>query len=69
MRLSEKPISFTIEVNSDQPHHELIMVAENLGAIPPNTSVMVINTPGNRYEVFISSSKQKNAKVVLDLKK
>lgn len=69
MRLSEKPVSFTIEVNPDQPHHELIMVAENLGSIPPNTSVMVINTPGNRYEVFISSSKQKNAKVVLDLKK
>jgi hypothetical protein len=69
MGLSEKPVSFTIEVNPDQPHHELIMVAENLGSIPPNTSVMVINTPGHRYEVFISSSKQKNAKVVLDLKK
>jgi hypothetical protein len=69
MRLSEKPVSLTIDVNASQPHHELIMVAENLGSIPPNTSVMVINTPGNRYEVFISSSKQKNAKVVFDLKK
>ena len=69
MRLSEKPVSITIEVNASQPHHELIMVAENLGSIPPNTSVMIINTPANRYEVFISSSKQKNAKVVFDLKK
>jgi hypothetical protein len=69
MRLSDKPISFTIDVNASQPHHELIMVAENLGSIPPNTSLMVINTPGNRYEVFISSSKQKNAKVEFDLKK
>jgi hypothetical protein len=69
MRLSEKPVSITIEVNAAQPHHELIMVAENLGSIPPNTSMMVITTPGNRYEVFISSSKQKNAKVVFDLKK
>ncbi len=68
MHLSEKPVSLTIEINASQPHHELIMVAENLGSIPPNTSVMIINTPGNRYEVFISSSKQKNAKVVLDLK-
>ncbi|WP_205513572.1 hypothetical protein [Longitalea arenae] len=68
MRLSDKPISFTIDVNTTQSHHELIMVAENLGSIPPNTSVMVINTPGNRYEVFISSSRQKNAKVVFDLK-
>jgi hypothetical protein len=68
MRLSEKPVSLTIDVNALQPHHELIMVAENLGSIPPNTSVMIITTPGNRYEVFISSSKQKNAKVVFDLK-
>ena len=69
MRLSQKPISITIGVNPSQPHHEIIMVAENLGSIPPNTSVMIINTPGNRYEVFISSSEQKNAKVILDLKK
>jgi hypothetical protein len=69
LRLSEKPISFTIEINASQPHHELIMVAENLGSIPPNTSVMTIYTPENRYEVFISSTKQKNAKVEFDLKK
>jgi hypothetical protein len=30
---------------------------------------MVVNTVGNRYEVFISASKQKNAKVVFDLKR
>jgi len=69
MRLSHKPISVTIGVNPDQPHHEIIMVAENLGSIPPNTSVMIITTSSNRYEVLISSSEQKNAKVVFDLKK
>jgi hypothetical protein len=69
MRLSQKPISITIAINSSQPHHEIIMVAENLGSIPPNTSVMIITTASNRYEVFISSSEQKNAKVVFDLKK
>lgn len=69
MRLSQKPISFTIAVNPSQPHHEIIMVAENLGSIPPNTSVMIITTASNRYEVFISSDEQKNAKVVFDLKK
>ena len=69
MRLSQKPISITIDVNASQPHHEVIMVAENLGSIPPNTSVMIITTASNRYEVLISSSEQKNAKVVFDLKK
>jgi hypothetical protein len=68
-RLSDKPITFTIAVDGSHPHHEIVMVAENLGTIPPNTSVMIITTSNNRYEVFISSSEQKNAKVVLDLKK
>lgn len=69
VRLTQNAIPITIAINPDEPHHELVMVAENLGSIPPNTSVMVINTPRNRYEVFISSNTQKNAKVVFDLKK
>jgi hypothetical protein len=68
-RLSEKPISFRIAVDAAQPHHELIMVADNLGSIPPNTSVMIITAGSKRHEVFISSTEQKNAKVILDLKK
>jgi hypothetical protein len=67
--LSQEAIPITIAINAAQPHHELVMVAENLGSIPPNTSLMVITTPANRYEVFISSNSQKNAKVVFDLKK
>jgi len=67
--LSQKPITFTISVDPSEPHHEIIMVADNLGTIPPNTSVMIITTATNRYEVFISSDEQKNAKVVFDLKK
>jgi hypothetical protein len=69
MRLSQKPISLTISIDPSEPHHEVIMVAENLGSIPPNTSVMIISTASNRYQVFISSSEQKNAKVVFELKK
>ncbi len=66
--LSEKPVSFKIKVDRANPHHELVMVANNLGAIPPNTSLMVITANDKRYEVFISSSEQKNARVVIDLK-
>ena len=67
--LSQKPISITINVNAAEPYHEVIMVADNLGSIPPNTSVMIISTPTTRYQVFISSNEQKNAKVVFELKK
>jgi hypothetical protein len=67
-RLSQKPITFRIDVNTANPYHELIMVAENLGSIPPNTSVMIITAGSKRYKVFIFSTEQKNAKVVLNLK-
>ena len=67
-RLSQKPITFRVNVNAANPYHELVMVAENLGSIPPNTSVMIITAGTKRYQVFISSTEQKNAKVVLNLK-
>ncbi|MFL5773698.1 MAG: hypothetical protein ACJ75F_11105, partial [Flavisolibacter sp.] len=66
--LSQKAITLTLTLNPAQSHHELVMVAENLGSIPPNTSLMIISTPSKRYEVFISSTEQKNAKVVIELK-
>jgi hypothetical protein len=66
--LSAKPITIKIKVDKDNPHHELIMVANNLGSIPPNTSLMIVTANKKRYEVNISSSEQKNAKVVIDLK-
>ncbi len=67
-KLSQKPISFHIAVDAAHPHHELIMVADNLGSIPPNTSMMIVTAGTKRYEIFISSTEHKNAKVVLDLK-
>ena len=66
--LSQNPVTVNITIDKDQPHHELVMVAENLGSIPPNTAVMIVTAGSKRHEVFISSTKQKNAKVVFDLK-
>ncbi len=63
------PISFKIMVNAQHPHHEIVMVANNLGSIPPNTSLMRVAINGKQYDVFISSSEQQNAKVVVDLLK
>lgn len=67
-QLSEKPVTFRLRVDAGQPRHELIMVAHNLGSIPPNTSLMIVTAGDQRHEAFISSSKQKNAKVVISLK-
>jgi hypothetical protein len=65
--ISTKPVTIKIKVDKAHPHHELVMVADNLGKIPPNTSLMIITAGKNRYEIFISSSEQKNAKVLIDL--
>lgn len=65
--ISSKPVSLKLKVDKEHPHHELIMVADNLGRIPPNTSLMIITAGKKRYEIFISSSDQKNAKILIDL--
>ena len=46
-------------MDESNPDHELIMVAENLGRIPPNTSLMVVTAGDQRYEVSITSTEQK----------
>lgn len=43
--------------------YELMMYAENLGTIPPNTALMVITSGKQRYELRVSSSEQKSAVV------
>lgn len=65
--ISTKPVTVKIKVDKANPHHELIMVADNLGKIPPNTSLMIITAGKKRHEVFISASDQKNAKILIDL--
>jgi hypothetical protein len=62
-RLSTSPIILTLDFDASDTEHEVIMVAENLGRIPPNTSLMVITAGDKRYKVQITSTEQKNAMV------
>lgn len=62
-RLSNKPITYTLKLSETSPEHTLIMVADNMGRIPPNTSLMIINDGDKRYQVSITSTEQKNAMV------
>ena len=63
--LTDKPIVLNLHADANNTMHEFVMVADNLGAIAPNTALMIISTGGKRYQLFISSDKQKNAKVVI----
>lgn len=66
--LTDKPISFIINCDENDPVHEFVMVAENLGTIPPNTSLMIITAGEKRYELFVTSTEQKNAVVRVEYK-
>ena len=59
-RLSDKAIRLKLDVDNSRDVNELIMYAENLGTIPPNTALMVVNDGDNRYEVRISSDLKKS---------
>jgi len=61
--LSTVPITLTLKFDENNKEHEVIMVAENLGRFPPNTSLMIINAGEKRYQVQITSTEQKNALV------
>jgi len=62
-RLSTEPISIQITLDPNKEDNELVMFAENLGTIPPNTALMIVTVAGKRYEVNISSSEQTSGTV------
>lgn len=61
-RLTGKPLVLDVNVFPNT-EYELMMYAENLGRIPPNTSLMVITVGRKRYQLHLSSSEQKSAVV------
>ena len=61
--ISGKPITFYLSLDRSSQFQKVKMVAENLGAIPPNTAVMVIETNKHRHEVRMKSDLEKNAVV------
>ncbi len=67
-RLSTRPIKLNLHFDEGNSFYEIITVAENLGDIPPNTALMVINYGRKRQEVFLTSDDKKNAKVIIEYK-
>lgn len=63
IRLSDKPYTFKLAVNDLPAQSELTMVAENLGAIPPNTAYMVVMAGDKRYTANLASTEESSAVV------
>lgn len=67
--LTEKPASFTLSIDKSLPYNELVMYAENLGTIPPNTALMVVKDGVKQYEVNITSDTERSGTIRFHYKK
>lgn len=61
--LTDKAFVVKLPVSELQDSNELVMVAENLGSIPPNTSFMVAYVGGQRYEARLVSTEGSSAMI------
>ena len=62
-RLGAKPLTTYVRIDLNNTFHEIEMVAENLGSIPPNTAILIITAGKNRHLLTLSSSEVKSARV------
>ena len=61
--LRADPFTFKLAVADLASENEMIMVAENLGSIPPNTSLMIAWCNGQRYEARLESTENTSAMI------
>lgn len=66
--VSEKPVILEIELDKDRDKNEITLFAENLGSIPPNTALVVVNAGEKRYELFATADLEKNAVLIIEYK-
>jgi hypothetical protein len=53
--LTDKPITLNVTIDLVKQEHEVIMIAENEGSIPPNTALVIVTAGDKRYRLFLSS--------------
>ena len=67
--LSTRAVKKTIYLPKDADSLQMVMYAETLGSIPPNTGLLVIRDGQDTYEIRFSGDLQKNAGILLRRKK
>lgn len=67
-RLSENPITIDIDLDEKNNLHKIVLFAENLGSIPPNTALIVVTAGKKRYELFASASLTENSLLLFEYK-
>ena len=63
LMLTEKAATFKLTIDKSRPYNELVMYAENLGTLPPNTALMIVNDGEKQYHIRITSDTQRNGTI------
>jgi hypothetical protein len=67
--LSTRPNTKTVYITAAMDSVNLVMYAESLGEIPPNTGLLIVNDGEKRYDVRFSADLKTNAAIILRRKK
>jgi len=62
-KLNAKPLTLNIRMENDKQTQEVIMKAENLGSIPPNTALLIVTAGTKRFKLYVTSTDKRNAAV------
>jgi len=65
IRLTAAAYTIKLPVSDLDQTNELVMVAENLGTIPPNTSYMIAIVGSRRYDAMLKSTEETSAVIRL----
>jgi hypothetical protein len=66
--LAAQPKVLFVPIDKSRPVNTLLLVAENLGRLPPNTALMVVTVHGKTYNLFLSTDYKKNASIQFNLR-
>ena len=70
VKLKEAAVKKTVYMNSrNDDEIRLTLVAENLGSIPPNTGLLIIQDGTERYQIRFKADMETNASVIIRKKK
>jgi hypothetical protein len=65
IQISKRPALIKFRIDKRIILHELLLYAENLGLVPPNTSELILIDGETKHRVMIVSDKQKTAAIYL----
>ena len=66
-RLTDKPLLIDLTLDENTSTHSIVLFAENLGSIPPNTALTIFTTSsGKRYDLLSSATLSQNVELIFE---